>query len=114
MKVIFQVLLDDPWEKTNQIDSKVSKQISFVGAIRGVIEVCHMHAMHMYAHFMHIIDVCIYGPHIPYAICLLIQFSKLKFNSPKLKALRRKDGGLFYTNMYKEKLIDEINKSVKW
>jgi hypothetical protein len=51
MKVIFQVLLDDPWEKTNQIDSKVSKQISFVGAIRGVIEVCHMHAMHMYAHY---------------------------------------------------------------
>ena len=48
MKVIFQVLLDDLWEKTNQIDSKVSKQISFVGAIRGVIEVCHMNAMHMH------------------------------------------------------------------
>jgi hypothetical protein len=43
-------------------------------------------------------------------LAALIQFSKLKFNNPKLKALRRKDGGLFYTNTYKEKLIDEINK----
>jgi hypothetical protein len=64
MKVIFQVLLDDSWEKTNQIDSNVSKADINCWCHDEESLKCAICTLCICMH-MHIMDA--YGPHMPYA-----------------------------------------------